>query len=298
MFDSLSEQTYNSPMTESPTTSGSRVALVVLLLCGATAANPVIIGRGNGAEPDGRRRVLTVMVRDGETRALLPGAVVRVEGAKGQVRADATGTAHFPAKVRMSQQVTATYPGYQVMRGTTWPENANVLWGEVKLPSTRPRMLRGTVEDGTSGVALQGALVALDSTVVLTDSLGRFQFTQLEPRPLTLAVSYHGLGGFASEYRSIAGDSERLRIKLYEPSQTGAVAGRVIERRSGEPLVGASVVVNGTKLGCAAGADGRYVLNDIPPGKYIITFSYIAYYDEEGEVEVLPGQTSTLSMGL
>jgi len=49
-----------------------------------------------------------------------------------------------------------------------------------------------------------------------------------------------------------------------------------VTSETGEPLVGANVVVNGTDLGAASNADGIYTIK-IGPGSYTVTASSIGY---------------------
>ncbi|MEW6062084.1 MAG: TonB-dependent receptor, partial [Bacteroidota bacterium] len=58
---------------------------------------------------------------------------------------------------------------------------------------------------------------------------------------------------------------------------TGKISGRVTDAKSGEPLVGANVVITGTTLGGIADLDGYYTILNIPPGNYEIQFRFIGY---------------------
>jgi len=57
---------------------------------------------------------------------------------------------------------------------------------------------------------------------------------------------------------------------------TGKLSGRVTDR-GGQPLVGANVVIIGTKLGGATDPDGYYSILNIPPGSYDIQFRSVGY---------------------
>lgn len=58
---------------------------------------------------------------------------------------------------------------------------------------------------------------------------------------------------------------------------TGKIAGTVKDRASGQPLPGAVVTVEGTKLGAVADATGRYFIINIPPGTYRVNASMVGY---------------------
>lgn len=58
---------------------------------------------------------------------------------------------------------------------------------------------------------------------------------------------------------------------------TGKLTGKVLDAKTGEPVVGASVRLEGTTLGAAAGIDGSYVILNIPPGTYDVTVTAVGY---------------------
>ncbi len=68
-----------------------------------------------------------------------------------------------------------------------------------------------------------------------------------------------------------------LFISVSFAGQTGKVAGRVIDSETGEPVIGANIIVEGTYLGAAADIDGDYFINNIPPGTYNVIVSAIGY---------------------
>ncbi len=59
--------------------------------------------------------------------------------------------------------------------------------------------------------------------------------------------------------------------------QTGKISGKVVDAETGEAIIGANIVVEGTFLGAAADFDGYYFINNIPPGEYRIVASAIGY---------------------
>jgi hypothetical protein len=60
-------------------------------------------------------------------------------------------------------------------------------------------------------------------------------------------------------------------------AQDGKLRGRVTDRQTGEPLVGANVVIEGTGLGAAADVNGDYIILSVPPGVYTVRVTYIGY---------------------
>lgn len=63
---------------------------------------------------------------------------------------------------------------------------------------------------------------------------------------------------------------------------TGTISGTVRDKDTGEPLPGASVIVEGTKLGAIADREGRYTVEDVPVGIYSVTVRMVGYRGRRG----------------
>jgi TonB-linked SusC/RagA family outer membrane protein len=61
------------------------------------------------------------------------------------------------------------------------------------------------------------------------------------------------------------------------------VSGKVTDSNTGEPLIGATVLVKGTITGVTTSVDGTYSI-DVPNGSAILVFSYIGYTSREENV--------------
>ena len=78
-------------------------------------------------------------------------------------------------------------------------------------------------------------------------------------------------------------------------ANTGTVAGRVTDKQTGEPLIGASVVVEGTELGNATDLNGQYQIINVPPGTHSVIASYTGYNDQRA-TDVLVVQDNTANV--
>lgn len=76
------------------------------------------------------------------------------------------------------------------------------------------------------------------------------------------------------------------------PAGSGSIKGKIRDIQSKESLPYSNVVVIGTSWGTSADADGNYLIQNIPPGKYTIRSSYIGYRSEEAEIEVVDGKST------
>jgi len=75
----------------------------------------------------------------------------------------------------------------------------------------------------------------------------------------------------------------RLIILLFlfsvsmQAGTTGKIAGQILDQDSGEPLIRANVVIEGTILGGTTDTNGEYYIINIPPGMYDVKVLYIGY---------------------
>ena len=68
-------------------------------------------------------------------------------------------------------------------------------------------------------------------------------------------------------------------VEFLTAGTTGKLAGTVTDKKTGEPLIGANVIVEKVLLGAATDVDGSYYVLQIPPGRYSVRFSMIGYQD-------------------
>jgi len=59
--------------------------------------------------------------------------------------------------------------------------------------------------------------------------------------------------------------------------QTGKIVGKVTDKKSREPIIGASVVIYGTKTGASSDFEGFYSINNVAPGMYVLSVTNIGY---------------------
>ena len=80
---------------------------------------------------------------------------------------------------------------------------------------------------------------------------------------------------------------------------TGKLAGTIKDAQTGEPLVGANVIIEGTNFGAATNINGEYVILNISPGRYTVKFSFIGYETTlMQDVSITVDQTTILQITL
>ncbi len=81
-------------------------------------------------------------------------------------------------------------------------------------------------------------------------------------------------------------------------AQGDTLTGRVTDT-TGAPLAGARVIIVGTRFGAGSGADGRYVIANVPAGTYRVQARLIGYaVAEVADVVVTEGRTTTAEFRL
>ena len=88
-------------------------------------------------------------------------------------------------------------------------------------------------------------------------------------------------------------------LTLITTASVGAqVSGTVYDAVSGDPLIAASVLVQGSTVGTVTDIEGRYRLNNLPQGPQVLQFSYIGYASDSLPVTINPGAPVELDIRL
>ncbi len=78
---------------------------------------------------------------------------------------------------------------------------------------------------------------------------------------------------------------------------TGKIVGVVSDKSSGEPLAGVNIEIEGMAMGAASGTDGYFMINNVPPGKYVLKATFIGYHvTQVTDVHVTVDQTTEINL--
>jgi len=81
-------------------------------------------------------------------------------------------------------------------------------------------------------------------------------------------------------------------------AQQGVITGRVTDAGTGSGLAGATIRVQGTRLGAVTNAAGQYIITDVPAGTHTIAVSVIGYSAQSQSITVAAGETATVNFEL
>ncbi|MBZ0201135.1 MAG: TonB-dependent receptor [Ignavibacteriaceae bacterium] len=66
-------------------------------------------------------------------------------------------------------------------------------------------------------------------------------------------------------------------LSSFSFAQSGKIVGKVSDAQTGEPLIGANIIIEGTSLGAATNVDGEYIILNVAPNTYTLIGRYIGY---------------------
>ncbi len=79
----------------------------------------------------------------------------------------------------------------------------------------------------------------------------------------------------------------------------GSLAGQITDLDTQQPLVGANILLEGTALGAAADADGRYRVADVPIGSYTVRVTMMGYRSQaRANVHIVPQRRTIANVSL
>lgn len=83
-----------------------------------------------------------------------------------------------------------------------------------------------------------------------------------------------------------------LLITLGAHAENGKIAGKISDKTYGEPVIGATIAVQGLSIGTVTDVDGNFQLS-VPTGEYVIEIKYVGYQQKNIEgVVIKAGQTT------
>ncbi|MHB8581084.1 MAG: TonB-dependent receptor [Ignavibacteriaceae bacterium] len=79
---------------------------------------------------------------------------------------------------------------------------------------------------------------------------------------------------------------------------SGSIEGKVTDAASGEALIGANIILEGTSMGAAADFYGKFLISAVPAGHYTLKASYIGYKSNSIKVQLKEGEQLVLNIKL
>jgi len=88
-----------------------------------------------------------------------------------------------------------------------------------------------------------------------------------------------------------------LHLAIGSFAQNGIISGKVTDAKTNETIPGVKVMIEGQAKGAFSDLDGKYVLNALTAGTYVLSFKYDTYVTKViSDVVVKDGETTTLDI--
>jgi TonB-dependent receptor len=78
----------------------------------------------------------------------------------------------------------------------------------------------------------------------------------------------------------------------------GVVSGLIIDVNTGEPMQGATILLEGTTIGTSSDANGRFILRRVPSGSHTLLVTFLGYTTYEEQIDVSDGERLLLEVSL
>lgn len=85
--------------------------------------------------------------------------------------------------------------------------------------------------------------------------------------------------------------------RIRQPNVKAQLEGRVVDKETGEPLVGSNVTLNNTTLGTMTDVDGYFKFK-CEPGNHTLKINYVGYTDQEKDIHILKNYSTYVEFEL
>lgn len=172
-------------------------------------------------------------------------------------------------------------------------------WCMAEQPGREYGVIAGVVTDSLTGVQMPRAVVSVTPArsssarpvEARTDETGYFRMCAV-PTGVPLQLQAHfGLNSGRSVMLELQPGQAVVQDLQMLMSAEGTLSGFVRDYVSGEPIQGATVSVLGTESAVLTDPAGYFALNDLPPGRHLVTTEHLAYEQRTDSVTIFSQET-------
>ncbi len=81
--------------------------------------------------------------------------------------------------------------------------------------------------------------------------------------------------------------------------EKGKISGKILDAKTGETIIGANILIEGTSRGAATDVNGDFTISNVEPGTYSLRVTYISYAKKTiTGVQVQAGDVTTVNTSL
>lgn len=180
-------------------------------------------------------------------------------------------------------------------------------WCLAEQPAPGFAAIAGTVTDSLTGVPMPRAIVTaegigripgLQKVEVRTDDAGYFRMCSVRADvDLRLQAHFGASSGRSMEVMLRPG-SAMLQDLMLLMSAEGTLAGYVRDYVTGDPVPGAVVEVLGTTSSSLTDLTGRFILDDLPPGRHLVKTGHIGFESRTDSVTIFSEETVDIEVSM
>lgn len=200
--------------------------------------------------------------------------------------------------------LTASKTGYYSVTGTGTVVVGGILFFNPQLSTSPPTQttgnLTGKVFDSSTNRPIQGAVISISGGPSgSTDSQGVFLIKDITQGTYQVTISASGYISQLYQVMILAGVTTDMQIIYLTPSpQTTTVTGKVTDAQTGNPVVGAEIVVVGTNLSAKADSTGTYTITGVNLLEFSLKASATGYDSFTYNVKTTTYGTYTINFAL
>lgn len=205
------------------------------------------------------------------------------------------GVSAPPRQVQLTPGVTAN-----AILSVPSEETLLMGWCLAEQPPAGSAAIAGFVTDSITGVPMPRAIVTAERVggisgmrpmEVRTDDSGYFRMCSVRgDEDLKLQAKFGASSGRSVEVYVPTGTAQLQDLVLLMSAE-GTLAGYVRDYMTNDPVSGAVVSVAGTTSSTLTDITGRFVLDDLPPGRHLVTTDHIAFEERTDSVTVFSEET-------
>ncbi len=205
------------------------------------------------------------------------------------------GVSAPPRQVNLSGGVTAN-----AILAVPSEETLLAGWCMAEQPAPGSAAIAGFVTDSITGVPMPRAIVTaepisripgLRAVEVRTDDSGYFRLCSVRgDMDIKLQAEFGASAGRTVELYMPAGTA-RLQDLMLMMSAEGTLSGYVRDYVTDDAVSGAVVSVAGTNSSTLTDITGRFILDDLPPGRHLVTTDHLTFAERTDSVTIFSEET-------